>query len=171
MTHRSTQWRPLIAQALAMHPAPGLTVDVVEAMVRTESSGNPHAYRFEPGYWVRYCKDHPIFKHGEPKQIAASYGLLQVMYPTAHQLGFRGEPKELFAPQQSLLYGVLLMRDNLRWSEGNLDAALAAYNGGRKGNRTLPYRNGTYIAKVRKHLAAIQADIQPDTETPRGPQL
>lgn len=156
--HRSTQWRPLIAQTLAFVNVPGLDIDTVEAMVRTESSGNPKAYRFEPGYWERYCKNHPVFKHGEPERIAASYGLLQVMYPTAHGLGFRGEPEELYVPQQSLLYGVLLMKDNLLWAKGHLEAALAAYNGGRKGNRTQPFRNGVYVSKVKKHRVAIQQE-------------
>lgn len=153
----TAKWRPLIAQTLALHPVPGLEPDVVEAMIHTESSGKPDAYRFEPGYWTRYCKDHPVFKRGDPRDIAASYGLMQVMYPTAYSLGFRGKPQELFVPQQSLLYGVRLMGENLRWSEGNVDAALAAYNGGRKGNRAAPYRNGVYVNKVKKHLAAIQA--------------
>jgi soluble lytic murein transglycosylase-like protein len=160
----TAKWRPLITQTLALYPAPGLTGDVVEAMIATESSGKPDAYRFEPGYWDRYCKGHAIFGKGNPRDIAASYGLLQVMYPTAYSLGFRGLPEGLFDPQQSLLYGVLLMRQNLTWSEGNLDAALAAYNGGRKGNRTPPYRNGIYLAKVKKHLAVIQKE-------PHGTQL
>ncbi len=153
-----TAWcRPLIEQVLTLHPVPGLTANVVEAMVRTESSGKEKAYRFEPLYWEKYCAKHPVFGKGEPKRIAASYGLMQVMYPTAHALGFRGEPEDLFAPQQSLLYGVRVMADNLRWSKGQLDAALAAYNGGKtKSNLKPPYRNGYYVAKVKKHLAAIQ---------------
>lgn len=157
MSQTPTAWvRPLIAQALALTPVEGLTPDVVEAVVRTESSGQAHAYRHEPGYWERYCKRHPVFSKGEPARIASSYGLMQVMYPTAYSLGFRGAPEELFVPETSLLYGLLLLRDNLRWSQGRLDAALAAYNGGRRGNDKPPYRNGYYLTKVKKHLAAIQ---------------
>jgi soluble lytic murein transglycosylase-like protein len=154
-----TTWvRPLIAQVLALHPVAGLEPDVVEAMVRTESSGKAHAYRFEPGYWDKYCKTHPLFRHGVPDRIAASYGLMQVMYPTAYALGFRDEPEALFVPQQSLLYGVRVMAENLAWSKGALDPALAAYNGGRiKRNLQPPYANGTYINKVKSHLAAIRA--------------
>lgn len=154
-----TTWcRPLIAQTLAIHPVDGLTADVVEAMVRTESSGKAHAYRFEPAYWERYCAKHPVFSKGQPGRIAASYGLMQVMYPTAYAFGYRGEPEGLFVPQQSLLYGVLVMRDNLAWSKGHLEAALAAYNGGKtKSNLTPPYRNGVYVSKVKAHLADIQA--------------
>lgn len=126
-------------------------------MVRTESSGKPSAYRFEPKYWERYCKGHKVFGAGLPIRIAASYGLMQVMYPTAYALGFRGEPEELFIPKLSLLYGVRLMADNLKWGEGSIDAALASYNGGKtKDNLVPPYRNGVYIAKVKRHLADIQ---------------
>lgn len=154
-----TAWcRPLIERVLALHLVAGLEPDVVEAMVRTESSGLAHAYRFEPGYWDRYCKTHPTFSKGEPQRIAASYGLMQVMYPTAYALGFRDEPEALFLPQQSLLYGVRLMAQNLAWSQGHLDAALAAYNGGRiKRNLQPPYANGKYINKVKSHLADIRA--------------
>lgn len=154
-----TAWcRPLIEQALAIHPVEGLTADVVEAMVRTESSGKAHAYRFEPAYWERYCAKHPVFSKGHPPRIAASYGLMQVMYPTAYAFGYRGDPEGLFIPQQSLLFGTRVMADNLRWSQGHLEAALAAYNGGKtKSNLTPPYRNGVYVTKVKKHLADIQA--------------
>jgi soluble lytic murein transglycosylase-like protein len=154
-----TPWyRPLIVQTLGMFPAEGLTPDAIEAVVLTESGGLASAYRYEPKYWERYIKghksDHLRLMH--PRRVAASYGLMQVMYPTGYSLGFRGEPEELFIPQQSLLYGVRLLGEHLQWSQGNLDAALAAYNGGRKGNATHPYRNGHYLALVRKHLAAIQ---------------
>ena len=40
---------------------------------------------------------------------------------------------------------------------GDVRPALAAYNGGRKGNRRHPYRNGLYLQKVKRHLAAIEA--------------
>jgi soluble lytic murein transglycosylase-like protein len=131
-------------------------------MVRTESSGLPHAYRFEPLYWERYCVGHPVFGTGEPHRIAASYGLMQVMYPTAYAMGFRGEPEQLFIPQQSLLYGVKVMADTLHWAKGKRNAALAAYNGGKtKDNLVRPYRNGHYVNKVNKHYLAI-------TETPNG---
>lgn len=154
-----TAWcRPLIDQTLALHPVEGLTADVVEAMVRTESSGKPSAYRYEPLYWERYCKGHAVFGKGLPIRIAASYGLMQVMYPTAYAFGYRGDPEGLFLPQQSLLFGVRVMADNLRWSGGSLEAALAAYNGGKtKNNLKPPYRNGVYIAKVKQHLADIHA--------------
>jgi soluble lytic murein transglycosylase-like protein len=151
-------YRPLIVQTLGMFPAEGLTPDVIEAVVLTESGGLANAYRYEPAYWARYIQhhksDHLRLMH--PRRVAASYGLMQVMYPTAYSLGFRGEPEELFLPQQSLLYGVRLLGEHLSWSQGHLDAALAAYNGGRKGNAGPPYRNGVYLAKVKKHLATIQ---------------
>ena len=144
---------------MAAHPVEGLSADVVEAMVRTESSGRPSAYRFEPKYWDRYLADHPVFSKGHPGRVSASYGLMQVMYPTAYALGFRDEPEALFLPQQSLLYGVRVMRDNLKWASGHLDAALAAYNGGRtKDNLRSPYRNGYYLTQVKKHLADVVAE-------------
>jgi soluble lytic murein transglycosylase-like protein len=152
-----TTWcRPLITQVLALYPVDGLTANWVEAIVRAESSGQPHAYRFEPRYWDRYCAGHPVFGEGEPFRIAASYGLMQILYPTAYSVGYRGEPEGLFVPQQSLLYGVKVLAQNLAWAKGHLPAALAAYNGGRtKDNLTPPYRNGIYLRKVAKHHTDI----------------
>jgi soluble lytic murein transglycosylase-like protein len=150
-------YRPLIDAVLLANPVKGLDANLLDAIVRTESSGEADAFRHEPGYWKRYCEGHPVFGKGEPRRIASSYGLMQVMYPTAHAFGYRGEPEGLFLPQQSLLYGVRVMQDNLKWSKGHLDAALAAYNGGKtKDNLSRPYRNGYYVSKVRKHLADIQ---------------
>lgn len=152
-----TTWvRPLIEDVAALH---ALDPDVLEAVVRTESSGRAHAYRFEPKYWERYLAKNPVYQAMEPRRAAASYGLMQVMYPTARAMGFRGEPEELFVPRTSLHYGCLVLKDNLTWSGGRLDAALAAYNGGKtKDNQKPPYRNGVYVAKVQKHLAAIQQE-------------
>jgi len=152
-----TAWvRPLIEEVAARHD---LDPNVVEAVVRVESSGFAHAYRYEPAYWRRYLANHATYKTMVPRRAAASYGLMQVMYPTARALGFRGEPEELFLPRTALQFGCLALVDNLAWSRGDLPAALAAYNGGKtKDNRTPPYRNGAYVAKVQKALADITTE-------------
>lgn len=152
-----TAWvRPTIEAVSALH---GLDPDLIEAVVRTESSGRAAAYRFEPGYWRRYLAKNATYNTMEPRRAAASYGLMQVMYPTARAMGFRGDPEELFVPRTSLHYGCLVLKDNLKWSDGNMDAALAAYNGGKtKDNQKPPYRNGVYVSKVRKAMDAIQQE-------------
>lgn len=129
---------------------------LVEAVVRTESSGNPRAYRYEPKFWDRYLKNNIAYNTKVPKRVSASYGLMQIMYPTACEMGFDGPPEMLFVPEISLDIGCNLLSINRDWAKGDMDAALAAYNGGRTNdNKRPPYRNGGYVIKVRGHLRDI----------------
>jgi len=137
----------------------GLDPELIEAVVKTESSGNPKAYRYEPLFWKRYLQHNPKYKNLDPHKVSASYGLMQIMWPTAkEELGWKGnDPEALYAPEASLDLGCKLLVKNLKWANGDMDAALAAYNGGRTlNNKKPPYRNAAYVAKVHKNLKVIQ---------------
>lgn len=54
---------------------------LIFATIMTESEGNPEAYRFE-----RHIND-------------ASYGLGQILYTTAQNLGYTGTPEEIYRPE------------------------------------------------------------------------
>jgi soluble lytic murein transglycosylase-like protein len=140
-----------VANAAAVHK---LDPALVRAVVMTESSGLTHAYRYEPGYWLRYCAPNPRFAALNPRRVAASYGLMQVMFPTALDRGYpeHMEPEHLFVPQIGLEYGCRHLRFLLDRCDGVVDQALAQYNGGFVGNEKEPYRNAGYVAKVRSHL-------------------
>jgi soluble lytic murein transglycosylase-like protein len=59
------------------------------AFVQIESSFNPRAYRFEP------------------RLHKASYGLMQLLYSTACQMGYNGGNfKDLYDPKTNLRYGM-----------------------------------------------------------------
>lgn len=131
----------------------GTDPDLVSAVVMTESSGKTHAYRYEPAFFDRYLRGKDEWKGANPERVAASYGLMQVMYTTALEHGLTGDPEQLFRPSVGLFYGCLHLASLLKWSAGNVDQALAAYNGGKGGNAAPPYRNASYVAKVRRHLA------------------
>jgi soluble lytic murein transglycosylase-like protein len=111
--------------------------DLIEAIVWQESSGYPSAYRFEPAYWERYCKNDDRFVGEEPRRIAASYGLMQLMYPTALGLGYTGTPEGLFEIPVNLDLGAKLVARLLQQYPGQRVLALAAYNGG-PGGTTRP---------------------------------
>ena len=106
---------------------------LLHAIMLQESGGKIRAYRFEPAFWERYLKDKPEFAKAIPERVAASYGLWQVMYPTALEHGFDGFPEELFAPEISGKIACKLLKNLIQLSEGDIAKALAAYNGG-KGN-------------------------------------
>lgn len=142
---------------------------LVESVVEIESSGNFHAYRYEPAFWTRYLVNHPRYKDMNPREASASYGLMQIMYSTAVEEGFTGMPWELFNPILSLEYGCRHLSKHLAWADKYDDApltprevlsALAAYNGGRRGNEpdANPDRNGAYAAKVMKFYAHLASD-------------
>lgn len=152
---RSTEYRAEIAAASASH---ALDPTLVEAIVIRESSGLTHAYRFEPLFWGRYLRNSPVWKDANPHRVSASYGLMQVLYISAQELGFADEPEFLFVPSVGLEWGCKKLASLLEWAKGTPTAtpedqrlaAIAAYNGGRGGNvpGSTQLRNGVYARQV-----------------------
>jgi soluble lytic murein transglycosylase-like protein len=134
----------------------GLDADLVMAVVITESAGCSDAFRFEKDFWFCYLEGKPQWKGMNPRRVSASYGLMQVMFPVAVELGYVGEPEGLFVPSVALDVGCMKLAELLKWSDGNVDQALASYNGGRKGNEKPPYRNASYVVKVRAALLQVK---------------
>lgn len=146
---------------------------LIEAVVLTESSGKPMAYRFEPGFWRRYLANHSDYRHMIPEIASASYGLMQIMFSTARQEGYQGQPWGLFSPADNIYYGVRHLLRQLAWSKGvsttdtaeeELASALAAYNGGRTGNEPgdgKEDRNAGYARKVLATYAALRKADKP----------
>lgn len=112
------------------------------AVVMQESAGDVRAHRYEPGYWDRYLAGKPDWAPPPnsgagaaelwERRVSASYGLCQLMYPTAVWIlgGTPFEPEELFEPGFNCDLGAKLLRmhlvKGLTWRQ-----ALAAYNTGR----------------------------------------
>lgn len=103
---------------------------LVEAIIQQESGGKADAFRHEPGYWLRYCVKDPKWQAEEPRRVASSYGLMQVMYPTAVDHGFNQEPEALFGIDANIRIGCRVVKRLLERFSGNVQEALAAYNGG-----------------------------------------
>lgn len=144
------------AEVLTIADKHGLDPTLVKAMTLVESGGKAHAYRYEPGFWLRYMAGKPEYDGANPERVSSSYGLMQVMYTTAKQHGFSGSPEELFSPLVSLEYGCRHLRWLLDRCKGDVDMALAQYNGGEYGNTSRPFRNTQYVVKVQQALANIK---------------
>ena len=147
------------AEVEVMADAHGLTPNLVQAVCLVESGGRTSAYRYEPAFWDRYLKDTPEWDGANPERVSASYGLMQVMFPVAVEMGMpRTDPPEsLFVPVVGLEYGCLVLAERLAWARGELRAALAAYNGGKKGNAPGGVlRNAAYADKVLIQLGQLQ---------------
>jgi soluble lytic murein transglycosylase-like protein len=127
----------------------GLPADVLEGQVLAESHGDPNALRFEKGFFERYVFEHAAAKAGRYGPFAAcSVGLLQIMVEVAYEDGFDGRPEDLFEPRVGLAWGAKHLRHLLDWAGGDIVQALCAFNGGKKGNVTRPFRNQSYADTV-----------------------
>jgi soluble lytic murein transglycosylase-like protein len=84
----------------------------IAAVIQTESSGDPNAFR------------------AEPKYPPGSYGLMQLLYTTAQGLGYTGAPEGLYDPQTNIMLGTQLLAE-LQAKYGSDKAAIySAYNSG-----------------------------------------
>jgi Transglycosylase SLT domain len=121
--------------------ANGLPAGVLAAVVEQESSGNPWAARFEPGFSANVIGDKSQAELGgvwpswvsdstERTLRATSFGLMQILGQVARERGFRGAfLTQLCDPTIGVHYGALHL-SGLLAKHGNLPDALSAYNAG-----------------------------------------
>jgi soluble lytic murein transglycosylase-like protein len=147
---------PYRAEIEAISASFHLDPDVIEAIVLTESAGKTHAYRFEPFFWERYLSRKPKYDGAVPERVSSSYGLMQVMYPVACELGFTEPPEYLFVPIIGLQWGCRKFRSLLDWAKQDVEQALAAYNGGKGDNAQRPFRNKDYVTRVLRNLDRVK---------------
>lgn len=168
--------RAAIEETAAKH---GLEPNLVEAIVLTESGGDPWAWNPEAKY--RYLVDvrtgRPFramteaevlgkrpprdFKAiaGDPDQEwwgqQASWGLMQVMGALAREQGFR-EPylTKLNDVMTGLHFGCKHLASLMQWAKPGTWQAVGAYNAGRGGWASNDGQ--AYIEKVRANLAQLQ---------------
>jgi soluble lytic murein transglycosylase-like protein len=128
----------------------GLPISIVTGIVCQESSGNPNATRYEPGFFRRYIQKLGIGGE-EGKGRSTSWGLMQLMGQCAREIGFTGPFHTLLIPEIGLYWGckqLLRFRDRHFTAHG-WAGVIAAYNAGspRKG-KDGRYVNQDYVDKV-----------------------
>lgn len=96
----------------------------VRAVIMTESSGDPNAYR------------------AEPQINDGSYGLMQLLLRTARGLGYAGTTAGLYDPATNIDLGTKLLRDLRRSYGTNFERVYSAYNSGNPDR----YRTSTQVA-------------------------
>lgn len=105
---RVDAWWPAIdriAQLLEISQA------LIMAVVHEESGGDPDAF-----------PEHP-------ERDGASFGLMQLLLPTARAVGFGGKARELFTADRNIDIGARYLASLVK-QYGNPEIALVAYNGG-----------------------------------------
>jgi hypothetical protein len=142
------QYLPIIREASAFWDVPPAHI---AATIEQESGGGLLAgtpdprqlYRYEPGFWVRYLSGKPEWQPTWPtptpgeleiwkRRISASYGLMQIMYPTACDHGFnrKWQPERLLDPSENIWLGAKILRHHLDRVDGEWRAAWLRWNGG-----------------------------------------
>lgn len=170
---RHVLYRPEIEHIASLY---GVEADLIEAVVWTESGGNPWAWNPEPPYrylWdvragapFRALTDAERASETPPEDFPAiagdrdqewwaqqaSWGLMQVMGGVARELNFRDPylPALCDVPR-NLAVGTRHMKNLLLWAKGDRWQAVGAFNAGRGGWK----RAGVYVAKVQAHYARV----------------
>jgi len=130
------QFDPLIAKYSVVY---GVPFAWIKAIMGTESSFDPRAFR------------------AEPQINDASRGLMQVLLRTARSLGFTGDPEELFDPERSIQLGAKLIADN-----GFMDSferTYSAYNSGRPDNYLTNPTVAENVRRAVRWLDRINSEI------------
>jgi soluble lytic murein transglycosylase-like protein len=127
--HKNSTWLdPIISKASRKY---GVDVGLIRAVIKAESDFNPQAVSH-----------------------AGARGLMQLMPATARSLGV----SDSFDPEQNVMGGTRFLKDLLHRYDGDVDAALAAYNWG-PGNVDrrpdhLPRETRDYLARVKQLYAS-----------------
>jgi soluble lytic murein transglycosylase-like protein len=130
--HTDAGWLdPIISRASRKY---GVDVGLIKAVIKAESNFNPQAV-----------------------SPAGARGLMQLMPATARSLGV----SDSFDPEQNVMGGTRFLKDMLKRYDGNVDAALAAYNWG-PGNvdkrpDRLPRETRDYLVRVKQLYASYSA--------------
>ncbi len=106
--------------------------DLINAVIQTESSGNPHA-----------------------RGKAGELGLMQILPSTGQRYGVR-DPRMLLDPKINKAVGGRILTDLLKRYKGNVGLALAAYNGGPEAvkSNVVPAAATGYVNKVLSRLGS-----------------
>ena len=115
----------------------------LKAIIGTESSFNPRAYRAEPS-----IND-------------ASYGLMQLLVRTARSLGFDGTTEELFDPEVNIMLGAKLIGEELLPRCGaTFEAVYSAYNSGSCGKYLSSSEVARNVERALVWLGQVQDDLK-----------
>jgi soluble lytic murein transglycosylase-like protein len=149
----------LISLARAAAAAHALDPALVCAVCEQESSWEPWAIRYEPGFMARYVA--PPFSAGKIGATEAyarcfSWGLMQIMGQTARERGYTEDSlATLCDPVTGLEYGCRELANRLAAANGDVAKGLQSWNGG---------GNVNYASQVLARLAKYQTPLVVDPE-------
>lgn len=123
----------MIAVAVNAAVEHNLPPALVCSIVQRESTWNPFAIRYEPGFFNKYVL--PAFSSDkfdvtEAKARSISWGLMQIMGQVARESGFKGDLASLCDPEIGIDIGCRIFVHKMKDNSGDVSRALLAWNGG-----------------------------------------
>ncbi len=88
------------------------------------------------------------------------FGLMQIKYATAREMGYRGDARGLLDPQTNLIYAVPYLANAYRLADGDEDRATALFSGGYY-----------YVAKRKKMQGLLRTASSPAPAPEPAPPL
>lgn len=82
----------------------------------------------------------------------SALGLMQIKYDTARSMGYGGGVTALFAPETNLHFGMKVLADAYKASNGDVCMTLARYQSGHRVTRASA-ANRAYCARARSYMA------------------
>jgi len=149
---------PLLALIATIATQHGLPVNLVKAIVKTESAFETWAFRFEPAYkWL--VGDKLTMSATERTGQMCSFGLMQVMGGVAREMGFTGYLPQLCDPATGLDQGCRHLKHYYQ-KYSNWPDTIASYNAGSPRKVGETYVNQGYVDKVYRAWNAFDAQDQ-----------
>jgi len=140
---RYRQGRALYRQVVkAAAEKAGLPVEIVDAVIRTESGYNPNV-----------------------TGAVGEIGLMQVRPSTARLLGFSGTLEEMREPRTNIALGVAYLAGAWRLANGDICTTVMKYRAGH-GETRFSVRSIDYCQRVRSYLAEANYPVTGDVPSP-----
>lgn len=99
----------------------------------------------------------PLAKRYEAKYDCYSYGLMQILYVTAKDLGYKGQPDELLDINNNLNYGCKYLAKQYKRYNQNITDTISSYNAGSVNKTNGKYSNQDYVNKVLSYYLYFNA--------------
>src|ERR1700741_1600143 len=102
-----------------------LAPEIVCGICDKESTWNPWAIRYEPGFLREYVEKLKLKSLTETTARSISWGVMQVMGDEARERGFTGQfLSELCDPAMGIEYGCRALQHRMAMHAGNLETSL-----------------------------------------------
>jgi hypothetical protein len=167
------RWHGRIPWIAVYHSAEkhDLNTELVAAIIMTESSGKPKAFRYEHHYkWLYKVSENAkrlqISVDVEEYYQKCSWGPMQVMGAVAREFGFVGGLQDLLDSPLGIEYGCRKLAWCLDKYNGDWNDAAAAYNAGSVRRVKIPdsdsyeYKNQEYVDRVNGFLIDLKGGQQ-----------